>query len=60
MKNIYQVKIHGRTLESCDLRVLLARAVMEKRNMDRRIQLLLGRPVSKMISLRPDFQHLAG
>jgi len=38
MKEIYQVKIHGRTLESRDLRKLLAMAVSEKRNMDRRMR----------------------
>jgi len=35
MNEIYRVKIHGKTLESRNLRVLLARAVSEKRNMDR-------------------------
>lgn len=31
---IYQVTVHGRKLESRDLKKLLARAVAEKRNMD--------------------------
>jgi hypothetical protein len=35
MRAIYRVTIHGRTLESADVRKLLARAVVEKRNMDR-------------------------
>jgi hypothetical protein len=38
MSSIYQVKIHGRTLESRNLRQLLARAVSEKRSMDHRIR----------------------
>ena len=40
MKNIYKVTIHGMTLESCNLRQLLARAVSEKRNMDQRLRFL--------------------
>ena len=39
MQTIYRVKIHGRILESRDLKRLLARAVSEKRNMDQRIRL---------------------
>jgi hypothetical protein len=35
MKRIYSVMIKGRTLESRDLRELLARAVTEKRKLDR-------------------------
>lgn len=35
MKTIYKVTIHGRTLEGGDLKQLLARAVTEKRSMDR-------------------------
>ena len=42
MKNIYQVTIHGRTLESRDLKQLLARAVSEKRNMDRTMKYYPG------------------
>ncbi len=38
MQKIYQVTIHGRTLESRDLRKLLARAVTEKRVMDNRLR----------------------
>lgn len=38
MRAIYRVTIHGRTLESGDLQKLLARAVQEKRNMDRILQ----------------------
>ena len=40
MNGIYQVTVHGRKLESKDLRKLLARAVAEKRNMDQRLRLL--------------------
>ena len=38
MRAIYRVTIHGRILESGDLQKLLARAVQEKRNMDRILQ----------------------
>ena len=38
MRTIYKVIIHGRTLESGDLKQLLARAVREKRSMDWRIR----------------------
>lgn len=37
MKQIYQVVIKGRTLESRDLKELLARAVSAKRDSDRRL-----------------------
>ena len=40
MRDIYSVTIHGRTLESRDLRQLLARAVSEKRGMDQRFRFL--------------------
>jgi hypothetical protein len=40
MKDLYQITIHGRTMESRDLRQLLARAVTEKRNMDLRLRFL--------------------
>lgn len=48
MQRIYQVKIHGRVLESSDLRKLLSRAVSEKRAMDKRIRMLsdLRQPAS--------------
>jgi hypothetical protein len=39
MSKIYYVTIKGRTLESRDLRELLARAVSEKRNLDRKVYL---------------------
>jgi hypothetical protein len=39
MNQIYQVTVHGRRLESRDLRKLLAMAVAEKRSMDRRMRL---------------------
>jgi hypothetical protein len=38
MKAIYRVTIHGVTLESGDLKQLLARAVSEKRSMDQKAQ----------------------
>jgi hypothetical protein len=38
MREIYQVTIHGRKLESRDLRQLLARAVLEKRTLDARLR----------------------
>jgi len=37
MNKIYYVVIKGRTLESRDLKELLARAVNEKRNQDRKV-----------------------
>jgi hypothetical protein len=36
MAEIYRVTIHGRVMESRNLRQLLSRAVAEKRNMDTR------------------------
>jgi hypothetical protein len=39
MREIYQVTIHGRKMESCDLRQLLARAVREKKSLDRRLRI---------------------
>ena len=42
MKHIYRVKIHGRTLENCDMRRLLARAVQEKKSMDRILRFLVS------------------
>jgi len=41
MKEIYRVTIHGRVLESVDLRRLLSRAVVEKKSMDSRFRLLV-------------------
>lgn len=47
MQRIYQVKIHGRVLESSDLRKLLSRAVSEKRAMDKKLMLSdLRRPAA--------------
>jgi hypothetical protein len=40
--NIYRVTIHGRTLENCDVRKLLARAVQEKKSMDRVLRFLFS------------------
>ena len=42
MKQIYRLTIHGRTLESADLRKLLSRAVREKRSMDRMLRFAPG------------------
>jgi hypothetical protein len=39
MNKIYHVIIRGKTLESRDLRELLARAVLAKRNLDRKAQI---------------------
>jgi hypothetical protein len=44
VREIYRVTIHGRTLESADVRKLLARAVAEKRNMDRILRAQLRSP----------------
>jgi hypothetical protein len=41
MKN-YRVTIHGRTLEGCDLRRLVARAVREKKSQDRVLRFLVS------------------
>ena len=41
MKN-YRVTIHGRPLEGCDLRRLVARAVREKKSMDRVLRFLVS------------------
>ena len=43
MNHIYRVTIQGRTFESRDIRRLLARAVNEKRSLDRRIRVFAGR-----------------
>ncbi len=42
MREIYRVTIHGQTLEGRDLRQLLARAVSEKREMDRKMIISSG------------------
>ena len=52
MNAIYQITIQGRTLESRDLKKLLARAVSEKRDMDRKIQSRAG--LSQPISVAGD------
>ena len=39
MKRVYSVKINGRTLESRNLKELLARAVSVKQNPDRKVML---------------------
>lgn len=48
---IYQVTIQGRTLESRNLKQLLARAVSEKRDVDRRYRVLMSsRPPAGRLS----------
>jgi hypothetical protein len=47
MKRIYSVMIKGRTLESRDLRELLARAVNEKRKLDRAVPFRSCSPVQQ-------------
>ena len=42
MHEVYRVTIHGKTLESRDLRKLLSRAVSEKRDMDHKMRALSG------------------
>ncbi len=39
MKEVYQVTICGKKLESNDLRLLLARAVREKRSLDHKFRM---------------------
>jgi hypothetical protein len=57
MSAIYQVTVHGRKLESRDLRKLLARAVAEKRTMDRRLRLWASAPYGIMnASVRTESQ----
>lgn len=46
MNKIYYVIIKGRTLESRNLRQLLARAVAEKRNLDRKAKSQMNPPVA--------------
>ncbi len=48
MKDIYQVTVCGKTIESRNLRQLLARAVSEKRSMQHRLRFL------------PSFRAMAG
>jgi hypothetical protein len=51
MKQIYRVMVRGQVLESADLRKLLAQAVCEKRAMDRRFRLFVGRDFLGLQSL---------
>ena len=46
MNKIYYVIIKGRTFESRNLRQLLARAVAEKRNLDRKIKSQPHQPIA--------------
>jgi len=48
MGKVYYVMIKGRTLESRNLKELLARAVSEKRNMDRKFR-VQARPRSTIV-----------
>ncbi len=42
MMDIYRVIIHGRKLESRDLKQLLARAIREKKSLDQKLLVSLG------------------
>jgi hypothetical protein len=53
MSEIYRTTIHGRILESRNLRHLLARAVIEKRAMDRKMR-IFSNPQSGMVQSRGD------
>ena len=59
---IYRTKVRGKTLESRDLRKLLARAVAEKRTMDRRLGYFLQSAVPGWNAVdgsdcTPEFPH---
>jgi len=63
MSRIYQVTIRGTKLESKDLKKLLARAVHEKRDMDRRVRsfwAIQQSPISVCRSISVDSAALAG
>jgi len=51
MTGIYRVTIHGKVLESRNLKQLLSRAVAEKRNMDTRCRAVLRDRASWMPGL---------
>jgi hypothetical protein len=51
MRMIYRIKVRGKTLESRDLRKLLARAVAEKRTMDRRLSYFLQPSLSGLANV---------
>jgi len=57
MEKVYCVIIKGRTLESRDLKELLARAVMEKRSSDRKFR-LQNRPYVPAFSSNPSSAHV--
>ncbi len=57
MEKVYCVIIKGRTLESRDLKELLARAVMEKRNSERKFR-LQDRPCVPALSSNPASAHV--
>lgn len=51
MQEVYRVTIHGKILESRNLRQLLSRAVAEKRNMDQKMRMLSHRSESGLPGL---------
>jgi hypothetical protein len=53
MRRIYRTTIHGQVLESRNLRHLLARAVSEKREMDRKLR-IFSNLQSGMVQSRGD------
>jgi len=60
---IYRIKVRGKTLESRDLRKLLARAVAEKRTMDRRLGYFLQSSLTGFAAVdgsdyTPEFPHI--
>jgi hypothetical protein len=54
MKEIYAVTIHGKILESHNLRQLLARAVWEKRSMDARLRIFAQIAGDTLVSSSPE------
>jgi len=53
MNEIYRVKIRGQVLESRDMKKLLARAVAEKRALDRRFRLYLREDMLRLAGIAP-------
>jgi hypothetical protein len=54
MNGIYTVTIHGKILESSNLRQLLARAVREKRSMDARLHIFARLAGDTLVSSSPN------
>ena len=59
---IYRTKVRGKTLESRDLKKLLARAVAEKRTMDRRLSYFFRSSLPGFVTVdgsgyAPEFRH---